>query len=86
MMPGIGFIGGTLSVIGGYSWPGGVTLIENWDDINDEWIKSNMTLKYPRYELSRNYESYTILGSPQNIIISTIFCHMNNSDYNLSPF
>ena len=49
MMPGVGFIGGKLSVIGGYSWPGGVKLIETWNDITDEWDKNNFTLKYPRY-------------------------------------
>ena len=48
-MPGVGFIGGKLSVIGGYSWPGGVKLIETWNDITDEWDKNNFTLKYPRY-------------------------------------
>ena len=53
MMPGVAFIGGQLSVIGGYSWPHGVKLIETWDDIKDEWIKSNYTLKYPRYEFKR---------------------------------
>ena len=51
MMPGVGFIGGNLSVIGGYSWPGGVKLNEAWDNINEEWDKSNFTLKYPRYEI-----------------------------------
>ncbi len=50
MMPGIGFIGGTLSVIGGYSWPGGVGSVEQWDDDNAEWVKANdnIKLKYPR--------------------------------------
>ena len=32
MMPGVGFIGGHLSVIGGYSWPGAVDIIETWDE------------------------------------------------------
>ena len=32
MMPGIGFIGGKLSIIGGYSWPGAVDIIEQWDE------------------------------------------------------
>ena len=58
MMPGVAFIGGKIAVIGGYSWPGGVKLIETWDDINDEWIKSNMTIKYPRYTVPLNYELY----------------------------
>ena len=49
MMPGVGFVGGNLSIIGGYSWPGGVKLIEKWNDLNDEWDRSNFTLKYPRY-------------------------------------
>ena len=31
-MPGVGFIGGKLSVIGGYSWPGGVDLLEEFDE------------------------------------------------------
>ena len=32
MMPGVGFIGGDLSIVGGYSWPGAVDLIEKWDE------------------------------------------------------
>ena len=48
MMPGLSFIGGKLSVIGGYSWPGGVSLIEEWDDDLGEWKKSPFKLKYPR--------------------------------------
>lgn len=49
MMPGLGFIGGKLSLVGGYSWPGGVDLIEQWDDDNEEWIVSkNLKIKYPR--------------------------------------
>jgi hypothetical protein len=32
MMPGIGYIGGRLSIVGGYSWPGAVDLIEEWDE------------------------------------------------------
>lgn len=49
MMPGIGYIGGKLSVIGGYSWPHGVEIIEQWDEDNEVWVK-NQTLKlnYPR--------------------------------------
>ncbi len=31
-MPGIGYIGGRLSIVGGYSWPGAVDLIEEWDE------------------------------------------------------
>ena len=34
-MPGVGFIGGKLSVIGGYSWPGGVDLLEEFDEVRD---------------------------------------------------
>ena len=50
MMPGVSFIGGTLSVIGGYSWPGGVDMIEEWDDDKEEWIpKAGFKIKYPRY-------------------------------------
>ena len=48
MMPGLGFIGGHLSVIGGYSWPGGVALIEQWDEDQEEWVKVDHRLKYPR--------------------------------------
>ena len=49
-MPGVGFIGGKLSLIGGYSWPGGVDLIEQWEEdaIDEEWQKTNLTLNYPR--------------------------------------
>ena len=32
MMPGVGFIGGKLSILGGYSWPGAVDIIEQWDE------------------------------------------------------
>ena len=32
MMPGVGFIGGKLSIVGGYSWPEGVDLVEMWDE------------------------------------------------------
>ena len=31
-MPGVGFIGGDLSIVGGYSWPGAVDLVEKWDE------------------------------------------------------
>ena len=50
MMPGLGFIGGRLSVVGGYSWPGGVGSVEQWDDDNAQWIKApeQIRLKYPR--------------------------------------
>ena len=34
-MPGVGFIGGKLSVIGGYSWPGGVDLLEEFDEVRE---------------------------------------------------
>ena len=36
MMPGVGFIGGQLSILGGYSWPGAVDLIETWDEDRQE--------------------------------------------------
>ena len=52
MMPGVSFIGGKLSVIGGYSWPGSVPLIEQWDEDNSvdgEWVKTNLQLEFPRY-------------------------------------
>ena len=48
MMPGISFVGGKLTIIGGYSWPGGVDLVEQWDDDNEEWVKSSLKIKYPR--------------------------------------
>ena len=48
MMPGIGFIGGRLSIVGGYSWPGGVDLIEEWDDDNREWVPTDRKIKYAR--------------------------------------
>ena len=54
MMPGVSFIGGKLSVIGGYSWPGSVPLIEQWDEDNSvdgEWVKTNLQLEFPRYVL-----------------------------------
>ena len=35
-MPGVGFIGGQLSILGGYSWPGAVDLIETWDEDRQE--------------------------------------------------
>ena len=38
MMPGIGYIGGKLSIVGGYSWPGAVDLIEEWDE--DRYIQN----------------------------------------------
>ena len=53
-MPGVSFIGGKLSVIGGYSWPGSVPLIEQWDEDNSvdgEWVKTNLQLEFPRYIL-----------------------------------
>ena len=51
MMPGVGLIGGKLSLIGGYSWPGGVELIEQWEDdtVDEEWQKTPLKLDYPRY-------------------------------------
>ena len=48
-MPGIGFIGGKLSIIGGYSWPGGVDMIEQWEDDVEEWQSTNLRIKYYRY-------------------------------------
>eukprot|EP00096_Caligus_rogercresseyi_P006745 TRINITY_DN2353_c0_g1_i1.p1 TRINITY_DN2353_c0_g1~~TRINITY_DN2353_c0_g1_i1.p1 ORF type:complete len:788 (-),score=160.43 TRINITY_DN2353_c0_g1_i1:106-2409(-) len=58
MMPGVGFVGGTLTVIGGYSWPEGVKLIETWDEDNEEWVKSNLTIRLPRY----NHATVTVPG------------------------
>ena len=62
MMPGVAFIGGKLSVIGGYSWPGGVDLIEQWDDDESVWKKvpeSIFKLKYARF----NHATITVPGN-----------------------
>lgn len=59
MMPGVGFIGGKLSVIGGYSWPHGVELVEQWDDDNEVWVKKEeLKLNYPRF----NHATVTVPG------------------------
>ena len=61
MMPGVSFIGGKLSVIGGYSWPGSVPLIEQWDEDNSvdgEWVKTNLQLEFPRYVLLTKLATY----------------------------
>jgi len=58
MMPGIGFIGGELSIIGGYSWPGAVDLIEKWDEDREEWMRSPEKIKYSRY----NHGTLTVPG------------------------
>jgi len=61
MMPGVSFIGGKLSVIGGYSWPGSVPLIEQWDEDNSvdgEWVKTNLQLEFPRF----NHATVTVPG------------------------
>jgi len=42
MMPGVGFVGGALSVVGGYSWPGGVDTVEQWDDDRRQWVKNDV--------------------------------------------
>ena len=57
-MPGVSFIGGKLSVIGGYSWPGSVPLIEQWDEDKEEWVKSEYQLEFPRYILMIHMMSY----------------------------
>ena len=59
MMPGVSFIGGKLSVVGGYSWPGGVDLIEQWEEDMEEWIKTDFKLKYARY----NHATVTVPGN-----------------------
>ena len=47
MMPGVGFIGGQLSILGGYSWPGAVDLIETWDeDRSVQYSTMNSTVQY----------------------------------------
>jgi len=52
MSPGVGFVGGRLSVVGGYSWPGGVDTVEVWDDDSSEWIKNDaIKLRYIEYSL-----------------------------------
>ena len=48
MMPGVSFLGGTLTVIGGYSWPGPVPLIEQWDVDEEKWVKTEYKLEFPR--------------------------------------
>ena len=58
MMPGVGFIGGQLSIIGGYSWPGAVDLIESWDEDREEWLVSEKRIKYNRY----NHATVTVPG------------------------
>ena len=51
MMPGVGYIGGKLSIVGGYSWPGGVDTIEQWDEDTEEWTKTDLKIRYARSEL-----------------------------------
>merc|ERR1719499_2119369 len=58
MMPGVGFIGGDLSIVGGYSWPGAVDLIERWDEDREEWVRSSHKIKYSRY----NHGTLTVPG------------------------
>ena len=58
MMPGAGFIGGQLSILGGYSWPGAVDLIETWDEDAEQWIISEKKLTYSRY----NHATATVPG------------------------
>ena len=51
-MPGVGFIGGELSILGGYSWPGAVDLVERWDEDREEWVRrSNNSLLQLTYVL-----------------------------------
>jgi len=58
MMPGIGFIGGQLSIVGGYSWPEGVDIVENWDEDREEWRISPWKLQQARY----NHGTLTVPG------------------------
>ena len=51
-------------MIGGYSWPGGVKLIETWNDITDEWDKNNFTLKYPRYYVIITLKKFYVIMVP----------------------
>ena len=49
MMPGVGHIGGRLSVIGGSAGSRGVDVIESYDGEGDEWANNNgMTVRKPR--------------------------------------
>jgi len=58
MMPGVSFLGGTLTVIGGYSWPGPVPLIEQWDVDEEKWVKTEYKLEFPRF----NHATVTVPG------------------------
>jgi len=58
MMPGVAFIGGQLSIIGGYSWPGAVDLIEQWDEDREEWVRTGSKIKFSRY----NHATITVPG------------------------
>merc|ERR1712038_2057235 len=58
MMPGIGFIGGQLSIVGGYSWPEGVDIVEKWDEDREEWVRSVHKMKWSRY----NHGTLTVPG------------------------
>ena len=42
----MGFIGGQLSIVGGYSWPGGVSLVEQWDEDLEEWVNELQRMRY----------------------------------------
>ena len=63
MMPGVGFIGGKLSILGGYSWPGAVDIIEQWDEdrldllilivLSNSFFSSSFSLSLISGELAR---------------------------------
>lgn len=61
MMPGVGFLGGRLSVIGGYSWPGGVELIEVFDEDTEEWVKRQVKIEQKNGDFL-GFNSSPILG------------------------
>ena len=49
MMPGVGHIGGRMSVIGGFAVRGGVDIIETFDEDGQEWLTMNgVTVRKPR--------------------------------------
>ena len=58
MSPGVGFIGGKLHIVGGYSWPGAVDQVEMWDQDREEWIRTDIRLKYQRF----NHATLTVPG------------------------
>ena len=62
MMPGVGFIGGKLSILGGYSWPEAVDIIEQWDE--DRLVLLVLYLSFtPSFSLHLSiYLSFSLFG------------------------